>query len=54
MLEQSFVTYSVRAKHDLLGVNEVALSEFGAVSEQVACAMAEGVKNAAARILASV
>lgn len=45
VLEQSFVTYSVRAKHDLLGVNEVALSEFGAVSEQVACAMAEGVKK---------
>ncbi len=43
-LEQSFVTYSGAAKHDLLGVNEVALSEFGAVSEPVAYEMAEGVR----------
>lgn len=45
VLEQSFVTYSCAAKHELLGVNEVALSEFGAVSEQVARAMAEGIKK---------
>lgn len=45
VLEQSFVTYSVRAKHKLLGVNEVALSEFGAVSEQVAREMADGVRR---------
>lgn len=44
VLEQSFVTYSGAAKHDLLGVNEVALSEFGAVSEPVAYEMAEGVR----------
>lgn len=45
VLEQSYVTYSVAAKRDLLGVSEVALSEFGTVSEQTARAMAEGVKR---------
>jgi nicotinamide-nucleotide amidase len=37
------VTYSNEAKRDLLGVDEALLAQYGAVSEQVAQAMAEGV-----------
>ena len=36
------VSYSNEAKHDLLGVDEGLLKEFGAVSPEVARAMAEG------------
>ena len=36
------VSYSNEAKHDLLGVDEALLEEFGAVSPEVAKAMAEG------------
>lgn len=42
VVERGFVTYSNRAKSDLLGVPEGMLAQFGAVSEPVARAMAEG------------
>lgn len=45
-LEQSFITYSNDAKHRLLGVHKSTLNEYGAVSEQVARQMAEGVRKA--------
>ena len=37
-----FVTYSNRAKMQLLGVNECTLNSFGAVSAETVCEMAEG------------
>ena len=40
--ERGFVTYSNEAKHELLGVDTVLLTEHGAVSEAVAQAMALG------------
>jgi nicotinamide-nucleotide amidase len=40
-----FVTYSNRLKRDLLGVSEELLARHGAVSEQVAIAMAEGCRQ---------
>jgi nicotinamide-nucleotide amidase len=43
VVERGFVTYSNRAKHELLSVPEGMLAQFGAVSEQVARAMADGV-----------
>lgn len=42
VVERGFVTYSNQAKTDLLGVPEGMLAQFGAVSEPVARAMAEG------------
>lgn len=43
VIGRSFVTYSNRAKHELLGVEQALLEKHGAVSEAVACAMAQGV-----------
>jgi len=40
--ERGFVTYSNRAKHEMLGVAEATLQEFGAVSEETVCEMAVG------------
>lgn len=40
--ERGLVTYSNRAKTDLAGVNPTLLEQFGAVSEEVAAAMARG------------
>ncbi len=40
------ISYSNQAKMDLLGVPEAMLARFGAVSEQVAAAMAEGARDA--------
>ena len=42
VFERGFVTYSNRAKMELLGVPGGLIEEHGAVSEQVARAMAEG------------
>jgi nicotinamide-nucleotide amidase len=41
------VTYSNAAKHELLGVSEATLEQYGAVSEQVVREMAQGVLHAA-------
>lgn len=40
--ERGFVTYSNESKHELLDVDEKLLARHGAVSQAVACAMAEG------------
>mgnify|MGYP001822511027 CR=1 FL=1 len=42
VFERGFVTYSNAAKVEMLGVDQALISEFGAVSEEVARAMAEG------------
>jgi len=42
VFERGFVTYSNEAKHELLGVPENVLLEYGAVSEPVARGMALG------------
>lgn len=47
ILMESYVTYSNEAKHRLLGVEQEALSEYGAVSPQVAFQMAEGAARTA-------
>ncbi|MDY2700156.1 MAG: CinA family protein [Suilimivivens sp.] len=47
VFDESYVTYANSAKNRLLGVQEEILEEFGAVSRQVACQMAEGAAKAA-------
>lgn len=42
VLDRGFVTYSNKAKRDLLGVPGALITHDGAVSKSVACAMAEG------------
>jgi len=42
VLERGFVVYSNEAKTDMLGVPEALIKRLGAVSEEVARAMAEG------------
>jgi len=42
VIDRGFVTYSNAAKHDLLGVENVTLTTFGAVSKETAIAMAVG------------
>jgi len=42
VLERGYVTYSNRAKSESLGVEDTLLDRFGAVSQEVAQAMAEG------------
>lgn len=42
MVERGFVTYSNAAKTELLGVDAALIERYGAVSEEVARAMAEG------------
>lgn len=46
-LERSIIAYSNEAKVDLLGVPAALISEHGAVSEPVAAAMAEGIRDRA-------
>jgi nicotinamide-nucleotide amidase len=46
VLDRGFVTYSNRAKEMVLGVPEAILAQHGAVSEQVARAMADGALTA--------
>ncbi|MDZ4728608.1 MAG: CinA family protein [Xanthomonadales bacterium] len=43
--DRSYVAYSYPAKTEMLGVPEQRLLEFGAVSAEIACAMAEGAKQ---------
>ena len=45
--DQAFVTYSNAAKADALGVADRVLEAHGAVSEAVACAMADGARTRA-------
>jgi nicotinamide-nucleotide amidase len=47
VFERGFVTYSNRAKTEMLGVPEAVLAAHGAVSEPVAQAMAQGALRAA-------
>ena len=42
MLERGFITYSNRAKEEMLGVPSDILAQHGAVSRETACAMAQG------------
>ena len=42
VVDRGFVTYTNEAKHDVLGVETDLLDRYGAVSEPVARAMAEG------------
>ncbi|TMN44237.1 nicotinamide-nucleotide amidohydrolase family protein [Pseudoalteromonas sp. S2755] len=46
-IERCFVTYSNQAKHELLGVSQQTLTQFGAVSEQTVVEMAKGAQRAA-------
>jgi len=51
VFERGFVTYSNKAKQDLLGVPGALIRQHGAVSEAVARAMAEGaVRNSMAQL----
>ena len=43
--ERGFVTYSNQAKEESIGVSKELIERYGAVSEEVARAMAEGVLN---------
>ena len=53
--DRGFVTYSNAAKADMLGVDAALITQFGAVSEQVAAAMAQGaVKHSAAQVALAV
>lgn len=45
--DRSVVTYSIESKMELLAVERSLLEEYGAVSEQVALCMAEGVRDTA-------
>jgi len=55
VVERGFVTYSNKAKEDMLGVPGDVLADFGAVSEPVARMMAEGaLANSRANIAVSI
>ena len=54
VVDRGFVVYSNQAKQDLLGVPEALLIAHGAVSEQVARAMAEGALQRTPRVQAAV
>lgn len=45
ILKQSYVTYSNRAKIELLGIQEKSIEEYGVVSKEVALEMAKGCYN---------
>lgn len=54
-LERGFVTYTNQAKYDMLGVPIELFTKTGAVSEDVATAMAKGaLKNSSAHISVSI
>ncbi|MCG6903605.1 MAG: CinA family protein [Rhodobacter sp.] len=52
IFDRGFITYSNAAKRDMLGVAEATLRDHGAVSEEVACEMAEGALARSAGTLA--
>jgi len=55
VLERGFVTYSNKAKEEMLGVPHALITDHGAVSEEVARAMAEGaVANSSAQVAVAV
>lgn len=55
VVDRGYVTYSNKAKQDMLGVPERLLAQYGAVSAPVAAAMAEGaIINSGAGIAVSV
>jgi len=55
LVELGFVTYSNSQKHQQLNVNEELFAQFGAVSSEVAIAMAKGVQQqSCARFSASI
>jgi len=55
VVERGFVVYSNRAKTEMLGVPPELIEEYGAVSEEVARAMAQGaLKNSGAQLAVSV
>ncbi len=55
VIDRGFVTYSNAAKEEMLGVPEPLLRQFGAVSAQVARAMAEGaIANSRANLSVSI
>lgn len=55
VFERGFVTYSNEAKHSLLGVSASIIKRHGAVSSEVALAMAKGaLKNSQAQIAVSI
>ena len=43
--DRGFVTYSNEAKHEMLGVSTELIDRYGAVSEPVAAAMAQGARS---------
>lgn len=47
VFEMGFITYSNEAKTQLIGVDETLVETYGAVSEEVARAMAEGARDRA-------
>ena len=52
--DRGFVTYSNTAKNDMLDVSDAVIAQFGAVSEEVAAAMAAGaVANSSADVAVS-
>jgi nicotinamide-nucleotide amidase len=55
VVERGFVTYSNEAKEEMLGVPSALIRQHGAVSSQVALAMAEGaLRNSLANVAVSV
>jgi nicotinamide-nucleotide amidase len=53
--DRGFVTYSNAAKTDMLGVDAALITQFGAVSEPVAAAMAQSaVKHSVAQVVVAV
>ena len=55
VLERGFVTYSNKAKEEMLGVPQALIRDHGAVSEVVARAMAEGaLANSSAQLAVAV
>jgi len=55
VFERGFVVYSNEAKRDMLGVPGDLIADHGAVSEQVAIAMAEGaIRNSRAHLAVSI